>query len=168
MPFYRKKKDKNISSSSLPEKDQILQIFHKINYLPLPVDLFAKLHNLGSLDQFNGRASQSTMDLLALFSATLAASAPDALAVLSQRRFVLGKKGRGKRKASKMSKEDSNCWEMNAKFKNMTYWKHDSLPSQHDAFLRSFHWLVVAEVLHQPVGAEDLFSASIELEKFRQ
>ncbi|KAL5577976.1 hypothetical protein UlMin_019675 [Ulmus minor] len=86
-------------------------------------------------------------------------------------RFVLGKKGRGKRKASKMSEEDSNCWEMNAKFKNMTYWKHDSLPSQHDAFLRSFHWLdvvEVAEVLHQPVGAEDLFSASIELEKFRQ
>ncbi|KAL5577601.1 hypothetical protein UlMin_019300 [Ulmus minor] len=82
--------------------------------------------------------------------------------------FVLGKKGRGKRKASKMSEEDSNCWEMNAKFKNMTYWKHDSLPSQHDAFLRSFHWLAVAKVMHQPVGAEDLVSASIELEKFTQ
>ncbi|KAL5557641.1 hypothetical protein UlMin_033852 [Ulmus minor] len=61
-----KNEDKNISSSSLPDKDQILQIFSKINSLPLPVDLAAKLHNLGSL-------------------ATLAASAPDALAVLSQR-----------------------------------------------------------------------------------
>ncbi|KAL5546816.1 hypothetical protein UlMin_006503 [Ulmus minor] len=155
MPFYRKKQDKNISSSSLSNKDQILQIFRKINYLPLLVDLFAKLHNLGSLDC---QVQETRVNLpLQLFS-----SSPE------NDRFVLGKKGRGKRKASKMSKEDSNCWEMNAKFKNMTYWKHDGLPSQHDAFLQSFYWLAVAEVLHQPVGAEDLFSASIELEKFRQ
>ncbi|KAL5565190.1 hypothetical protein UlMin_028354 [Ulmus minor] len=60
---------------------------YNINSLPLLVDLAAKLHNLGSLgrkiseqtfsDQFNGRASQSTMNLLAILSATLS--------VLSQR-----------------------------------------------------------------------------------
>ena len=89
-----KNKDKNISSSSLPDKDQILQIFSKINSLPSLADLAAKLHNLGSLgrkfseqtslDQFNGRSSQSTMKLLIILSATLAAFAPDALALLSQ------------------------------------------------------------------------------------
>lgn len=60
------------------------------------MDLASKLHNLASLnrkipeqtssdhfDKLNGRASQSTMDLLAALSATLAPSAPDA--TLSQR-----------------------------------------------------------------------------------
>ncbi|PON74451.1 Ribonuclease H2, subunit C [Trema orientale] len=81
--------------------------------------------------------------------------------------FVLGKKGLGKRKAPSISEGNSNCWEMNAKFKNITYWKHDSLPSQHDTFVRSFHWLAVAKAMHQPVGAEDLLSASIALEKMK-
>ncbi|XP_030500306.2 uncharacterized protein C12B10.15c [Cannabis sativa] len=81
--------------------------------------------------------------------------------------FVLGKRGLGKRKASSMVGEDSNCWEMNAKFKNLTYWKHDSLPSHQDTFVRSFHWLAVAKAMHQPVEAEDLVSASVALEKMK-
>ncbi|XP_050105733.1 uncharacterized protein LOC126585371 isoform X1 [Malus sylvestris] len=59
--------------------------------------------------------------------------------------FVLGKKSLGKRKASDNSDGSSNCWEMNAKYKSITYWNHDSLPSQDDAFLRCFHWLSVAK-----------------------
>jgi hypothetical protein len=59
--------------------------------------------------------------------------------------FVLGKKSLDKRKASNVSEGNSNYWEINAKYKSITYWNHDSLPSQDDAFLRSFHWLAVAK-----------------------
>ncbi|KAL6201652.1 hypothetical protein ACLB2K_025364 [Fragaria x ananassa] len=79
--------------------------------------------------------------------------------------FVLGKKSLDKRKASKISEGNSNCWEINAKYKSITYWNHDSVPSQDDAFLRSFHWLAVAKTMHEPVTAEDLVSASAVLEK---
>jgi hypothetical protein len=61
--------------------------------------------------------------------------------------FVLGKKNLGKRKSSDMSEGNSNRWEVNAKFHNVTYWNHDILPSHDDAFLRSFHWLSVAKVV---------------------
>ncbi|XP_059644021.1 uncharacterized protein C12B10.15c [Cornus florida] len=74
--------------------------------------------------------------------------------------FVLGKKNLENKKASDIPEVNSNCWEMNAEFKNITLWNHDNLPSQDDAFLRSFHWLAVAKALHQPVTAEDLESAS--------
>ncbi|KAL5780952.1 hypothetical protein ACOSQ2_011689 [Xanthoceras sorbifolium] len=95
-----KMEDKSINCSSVPDRDQLLMILSKINSLPLPVDLAAKLPNIGSLNRknpehpssdfhnrLNGNAlsSPSTMDLLAVLSTTLATSAPDALAVLSQR-----------------------------------------------------------------------------------
>lgn len=92
-----KNEDKNVSCSSLPDREQLLQILSKINSLPLPVDLAAKLPNLGSLNRklleqtsfdhqglLKGRTSPSTVDLLTVLSATLAASSPDALAILSQ------------------------------------------------------------------------------------
>ncbi|EEF31943.1 ribonuclease H2 subunit C [Ricinus communis] len=75
--------------------------------------------------------------------------------------FVIGKK---KNKCFQEN-ENSNCWEMNAKFENVTYWNLDTLPSLDDTFSRSFHWLSVAQALHKPVTAEDLASASITLEK---
>ncbi|RQO98622.2 hypothetical protein POPTR_012G120220v4 [Populus trichocarpa] len=81
--------------------------------------------------------------------------------------FVIGKKSLGKRKSSDMSEQNSNTWEITAKFENITYWNHDSLPSKVDAFVRSLHWLSVAEALHKPAAAEDLASASIALEKKR-
>uniref|UniRef100_A0A2P2J5V3 Uncharacterized protein n=1 Tax=Rhizophora mucronata TaxID=61149 RepID=A0A2P2J5V3_RHIMU len=73
--------------------------------------------------------------------------------------FVLGKKSSHKRKMPGTSQRD--CWQTNARFQSITYWNHDCLPSEHDAFLRSFHWLSIAEDLHKPVTAEDLASASI-------
>ncbi|XP_050371081.1 uncharacterized protein LOC126789064 [Argentina anserina] len=79
--------------------------------------------------------------------------------------FVLGKKSLDKRNASHRSDGNSNCWEINAKYKSITYWNHDSVPSQDDALLRSFHWLSVAKTMHEPVTAEDLVSASAALEK---
>ncbi|KAM1234972.1 hypothetical protein ACFX2I_004499 [Malus domestica] len=79
--------------------------------------------------------------------------------------FVLGKKSLGKRKASDNSDGSSNCWEMNAKYKSITYWNHDCLPSQDDAFLRCFHWLSVAKSMHEPATPGDLVSASAALEK---
>ncbi|THF94323.1 hypothetical protein TEA_004375 [Camellia sinensis var. sinensis] len=75
---------------------------------------------------------------------------------------VLGKKSADKRKTSDKCEENSNCWEMNAKFQSMTFWNHNNLPSRDDAFLRSLHWLTVANALHQPVTAEDLESASTQ------
>ncbi|KAL2524468.1 Ribonuclease H2 [Abeliophyllum distichum] len=68
--------------------------------------------------------------------------------------FILGKKSSEK----KTNTETSDCWEANAKFQNVTVWNHDSLPSNDDAFLRTFHWFAVAKALHQPVNVEDLES----------
>jgi hypothetical protein len=91
--------DKSTTCTTVPDKDQLIQILSKINSLPLPMDLAAKLSNIASLNgknpdqpssahqnRLHGTASSSsTVDLLAVLSATLAASAPDALAILSQR-----------------------------------------------------------------------------------
>ena len=59
--------------------------------------------------------------------------------------FVIRKQSPGKRKASDMSED--NTWEIAAKFENITYWNHDSLPSKDDAFARSLHLLSVAEAV---------------------
>ncbi|CAA2997805.1 ribonuclease H2 subunit C [Olea europaea subsp. europaea] len=66
--------------------------------------------------------------------------------------FILGKKSSDE----KTNAETSYCWEANAKFQNLTLWNHDSLPSNDDAFMRTFHWFAVAKALHQPVNVEDL------------
>ncbi|XP_052188154.1 squamosa promoter-binding-like protein 14 [Diospyros lotus] len=85
--------------SSVANKDQLIQILRKINSLPLPKGLEVKLPVPGNSiwalqeqvpsDNLNAMnrnlASPSTKDLLAVLSATLAASTPDALSVLSQR-----------------------------------------------------------------------------------
>ncbi|KAJ8752354.1 hypothetical protein K2173_003990 [Erythroxylum novogranatense] len=79
--------------------------------------------------------------------------------------LVLGKKIPQKRKTSDMTESwNSDCWELDAKFQSITYWNHDSLPSQHDTFLRSLHWLSVAEALHKPVTSEQLSGSSIHVE----
>ncbi|KAK2658723.1 hypothetical protein Ddye_005256 [Dipteronia dyeriana] len=80
--------------------------------------------------------------------------------------FILGKESRGKRKVPEMSKESSNCWEVNAKFDKLSYWNHDTLPSKDDTFLRAFHWFAVAEALHKPVTDGDLVSASVSLKEY--
>ncbi|XP_039024535.1 squamosa promoter-binding-like protein 14 [Hibiscus syriacus] len=92
--------DKSINSSHVPNRDQLVQILSKINSLPLPMDLTAKLANVGALSrksqeepsigdkhQLNGKNtfSPSTVDLLAALSATLSSSSSDALENLSQR-----------------------------------------------------------------------------------
>ncbi|XP_077210680.1 uncharacterized protein LOC143846145 [Tasmannia lanceolata] len=74
--------------------------------------------------------------------------------------FVLERMNSGKRKDSEISEENSNCWEARANFQNITYWNHDNLPSNDDAFPRFFHWFSVANALHKPVTADDLASAS--------
>lgn len=96
---------------SPPDREQLLQILNKINALPLPMDLVSKLNNIGSLarknmdhpmvnpqNEMNGASSPSTMDLLAVLSATLGSSSPDALAILSQGGF--GNKDSDKTKLS--------------------------------------------------------------------
>ncbi|WCJ44785.1 squamosa promoter binding protein-like 14 [Euphorbia peplus] len=94
-----KNEDTNLRSPLVPNKDQLIQILSKINSLPLPMDLASKLSSIGSLNKkspeeqsaellnrLRGAASSpSTTDLITVLSATLAASAPDALAFLSQR-----------------------------------------------------------------------------------
>lgn len=92
------KEDRSTTCASAPNKDQLIQILNKINSLPLPVDLTAKLPTSGGLNGsvrgqvfsenqpvLNGNhSSASTMDLLAVLSTTLAAPAPDALAIMPQ------------------------------------------------------------------------------------
>lgn len=97
-----KNEDQSVKSLLSANSDQLIQILNKINSLPLPADLAAKLPNL---ENFRGKAppqsslqhqnklngnpsSPSTMDLLTVLSATLATSAPDALAMLSQKSSV--------------------------------------------------------------------------------
>uniref|UniRef100_A0A1J3DXJ6 Squamosa promoter-binding-like protein 14 n=1 Tax=Noccaea caerulescens TaxID=107243 RepID=A0A1J3DXJ6_NOCCA len=99
-----------MGSQAVPDREQLLQILNKINALPLPMDLVSKLNNIGSLARKNldqpmvnpqndtNGASPSTMDLLAVLSATLGSSSPDALAILSQGGF--GNKDSDKTKLS--------------------------------------------------------------------
>ncbi|XP_004507766.1 uncharacterized protein [Cicer arietinum] len=72
--------------------------------------------------------------------------------------FVLGKKT-----PRNKSDENSNSWETNATFQDITYWNHDYAPSQNDDFIRAFHWLTVANALHSPVTPEELESSSFTL-----
>ncbi|KAH6821325.1 hypothetical protein C2S53_006156 [Perilla frutescens var. hirtella] len=77
--------DRNDKLPLIPSKDQLIEILSKINSLPLPANLAAKLHgsdsnNLSSenQNQKNGNASSaSTMDLLAVLSATARAPSSD-------------------------------------------------------------------------------------------
>ncbi|KAK6939166.1 SBP domain [Dillenia turbinata] len=89
------KEDMSIHPSSSPKKEQLIQILQKLNS-SLPAEVTAKLPNanmnilpqasFGHRNKNSGNAScQSTADLLAVLSSTLAASAPDALDILSQR-----------------------------------------------------------------------------------
>ncbi|KAK4428241.1 Squamosa promoter-binding-like protein 14 [Sesamum alatum] len=76
----------------IPDKDQMIQILSKISSLPLPADLAARLKgsipNLISSEkqnQMNGNASSpTTMDLLAILSATPGAPSSDAFEIQSQ------------------------------------------------------------------------------------
>ncbi|XP_052201898.1 squamosa promoter-binding-like protein 14 [Diospyros lotus] len=92
------KEVKSTNWSSLPSKDQIIQILSKISSLRLPLDLEAKLAALGNISRsipeqassdnhsrLNGNMSfPPTKDLLAVMSTTLPASPPDPPAVLSE------------------------------------------------------------------------------------
>ncbi|WOH13729.1 hypothetical protein DCAR_0933240 [Daucus carota subsp. sativus] len=89
--------DGSINGSSIPNKDQLIQILQKINALPLPADFSAKFPPSGvtsniapfqseSENKLNGNNSHSsTLDLLAVLSGNQAGSSPDATAVPSRR-----------------------------------------------------------------------------------
>ncbi|CAI9760035.1 unnamed protein product [Fraxinus pennsylvanica] len=72
--------------------------------------------------------------------------------------FILGMKSYDEN----TNTETSYCWEANAKFHNITVWNHDSLPSNDDAFLRTFHWFAVSKALHQEVNDVDLESLPVD------
>ncbi|KAL7089668.1 hypothetical protein ACP275_13G198300 [Erythranthe tilingii] len=72
--------------------------------------------------------------------------------------FILGKK----MPDEETKTTNSECWETNATFKNVTVWNHDEMPSKEDAFVRAFHWFAVANTLHRAVTAEDLESTCID------
>jgi len=57
------------------------------------------------------------------------------------------KKTAGRGKAHQRSNDGENSWEMLAKCGNMTFWNHDSLPSQDDACMRLFHFFAVAKAV---------------------
>ncbi|XP_027333374.1 uncharacterized protein C12B10.15c [Abrus precatorius] len=70
--------------------------------------------------------------------------------------FVLGKNT-----SPPASHENSHSWETKATFHDITYWNHDYVPSHNDDLFRAFHWLTVANALHNPVTPEELASSSI-------
>ncbi|KAF8405616.1 hypothetical protein HHK36_010523 [Tetracentron sinense] len=91
--------DKGTNGPSVPDRDRLIQILSKINSLPVSANSAARLPVAGSFDlnvsqqassihqnQMNGNTSApSTMDFLAVVSAAVSTSSPDALAFLSQR-----------------------------------------------------------------------------------
>ncbi|KAL3505532.1 hypothetical protein ACH5RR_035373 [Cinchona calisaya] len=90
--------DKGSNGLSIPNKDQLLQILTKINSLPLPANLAAKLPIFGNLGRsvpnikpskdhssFSGNTSPSTMDLLAVLSETPPVCAPNKLEMQPER-----------------------------------------------------------------------------------
>ncbi|CAA0824388.1 Squamosa promoter-binding-like protein 14 [Striga hermonthica] len=62
----------NSKSSSIPSKDQLINILSKINSLPLPEDLAAKLNATvpNHISSETRKQNNGTMDLLAIFSKT--------------------------------------------------------------------------------------------------
>lgn len=84
--------DRNDKFPSIPNKDQLVQILSKINSLPLPANFAAKLigsnpNHISSENQnhINGNASSaSTMNLLAVLSATARAPSSDVFQTQSQ------------------------------------------------------------------------------------
>ncbi|MQM15222.1 hypothetical protein Taro_048164, partial [Colocasia esculenta] len=42
---------------------------------------------------------------------------------------------------------DPKRWVSRAEFRSMTYWNHDSLPSQDDPLIRCFHWFSIANAV---------------------
>ncbi|KAF6174231.1 hypothetical protein GIB67_033763 [Kingdonia uniflora] len=91
--------DRTSIGAALPDRERLLQILSKINSLPattnssarlpVPSGLDLNLSHQVSSEQSNKRngntSTPSTSELLAIFSAALATSSPDALAALSQR-----------------------------------------------------------------------------------
>ncbi|KAF3774294.1 Ribonuclease H2 subunit C [Nymphaea thermarum] len=59
-----------------------------------------------------------------------------------------------------ISSGETNHWRAHSKFRNITYWNHDSLPSRDDEFMRLFHWFSVANALHNPVLTDELESSA--------
>ncbi|KAL3616738.1 hypothetical protein CASFOL_039132 [Castilleja foliolosa] len=72
--------------------------------------------------------------------------------------FILGKRSPNKETCT----TNTNHWETNATFQNVTVWNHDVMPSKDDVFLRTFHWFSVANALHREVTPEDLESTCID------
>ncbi|PIA56969.1 hypothetical protein AQUCO_00700971v1 [Aquilegia coerulea] len=82
------------NTTSIPDKERLVQILHKLNTLPVATNSSSSLPVNGGFDlnvsqdpsehpnKVNGNAS--TMDLLAVLSAAVSASSPDALANLSR------------------------------------------------------------------------------------
>lgn len=89
--------DSSTNSTSIPKKDQLIQILQKINSLPLPTDIAAKLSLSGVSDKvvpyqtentnkLNGTNSpSSTLDLLAVLSGAQPGTSPDATMIPSRR-----------------------------------------------------------------------------------
>ncbi|MCL7043699.1 hypothetical protein MKW94_003628 [Papaver nudicaule] len=70
--------------------------------------------------------------------------------------YVLGKKKKPIKRKTYEEEEDRDCWDTCARFKSITYWNHDNVPSQDDVLLRSFHWFKIANA-HCQIPKTPLF-----------
>ncbi|KAL2338553.1 hypothetical protein Fmac_012999 [Flemingia macrophylla] len=62
-----------------------------------------------------------------------------------------------------LAKTSPHKWQTSATFHDITYWNHHYAPSPNDDFSRAFHWLTLAQALHNPVTPEELASSSATL-----
>ncbi|KAL3514911.1 hypothetical protein ACH5RR_027628 [Cinchona calisaya] len=107
---------------TLPDKDQLMQIITKINALPLPANLAAKMPSFGNLGRsipnqvpsqnqspLNGNSSPLTMDLLALLSGTPTVCAPNKL----ESQPVRSSQGSDSEKTSSSCSDQAICLNLN-------------------------------------------------------
>jgi ribonuclease H2 subunit C len=81
--------------------------------------------------------------------------------------FVLEKKNSKREmvssKGSTSEKGGLDTWNATASFQNITYWNHDTIPSESDTFNCCFHWFAVADAIHKPITAAEVASETCEI-----
>eukprot|EP01018_Ginkgo_biloba_P020144 Gb_11528 [translate_table: standard] len=55
----------------------------------------------------------------------------------------------GSRKGSSLKEGGLDAWTATAAFQNITYWNHDTVPSESDTFNCCFHWFALANALQR-------------------
>lgn len=141
------------------------------------VDLTDKVHQLPCCIKYNGQCCVSdyfkpkitgvVVDELELKEASFRGKrlAGTTLPIPENYRgFVLEKKNSKREMVSTKGSEKAglDTWNATASFQNITYWNHDTIPSESDTFNCCFHWFAVANAIHKPITAAEVASETCQ------